>query len=234
MNSFIISAPDREAACARALEMAAEATGSREKVMKFIHPDVTIIRAGEGKAKSEIGVDQVRAVVADAAVLPNESRQKVYIFLDGDLMNVSAQNTVLKLLEEPPDYVMMILCAPSADVFLPTIRSRCQETVLNTEAVYDADTLASAESILQALASGDSLALYTCCESIGKIGISECETLLTVTRSVICDMLCARRPDLGLPQEKLLAFDALLEKCLKYLAVNVSVKQIFGLIEVFQ
>ena len=88
-----------------------------------IHPD--IVRVGDdGK---DISVAQVRALRADAYIRPNEAERKVYILENAQTMNASAQNAMLKLLEEGPAYAAFLFCAETAAALLPTVRSRCVE-----------------------------------------------------------------------------------------------------------
>ena len=71
-------------------------------------------------------VDDVRREInATVHIAPYEGPKKVYIVRDADRMNVQAQNALLKTLEEPPEYVVMILIARNSVEFLPTILSRC-------------------------------------------------------------------------------------------------------------
>ena len=92
------------------------------KVLAGIHPDV--IRAGaDGR---DLTVAQVRALRADAYIRPNEAGRKVYILENAQTMNASAQNAMLKLLEEGPGYAAFLLLTDNADALLPTVRSRCQ------------------------------------------------------------------------------------------------------------
>ena len=77
------------------------------KVSSGVHPDVTVISGpGEGKP---ITVDQVRALRSDAYIRPNEGERKIYLLEQADRMNQSAQNAMLKLLEEdlPMDVVFV-------------------------------------------------------------------------------------------------------------------------------
>jgi DNA polymerase-3 subunit delta' len=74
--------------------------------------------------KSSIGIDLIRALQEHAANRPAYGNKKVY-FIDGaDIMTVQAQNCLLKTLEEPPEYVVIILSAVNYESLLPTIRSR--------------------------------------------------------------------------------------------------------------
>ena len=70
-------------------------------------------------------VEDARRLVDDIQIRPFNSARKVYIIPDAHLMNTEAQNTLLKTLEEPPEYAVLILLADSADMMLETIRSRC-------------------------------------------------------------------------------------------------------------
>lgn len=101
---------------------------SCQKAAKGIHPDMTLISGSEpGKP---IAVDQVRALRADAYIRPNEGERKVYLLEDADQMNPSAQNAMLKLLEEGPAYAVFLLIVGNAGGLLQTVRSRCEETAL--------------------------------------------------------------------------------------------------------
>ncbi len=72
-----------------------------------------------------ISVDEIRAICDDVVIKPYVGPYKIYIFPDGEKMNIQAQNALLKTLEEPPSYVVMLILTDNLDVFLPTILSRC-------------------------------------------------------------------------------------------------------------
>lgn len=84
-----------------------------------IHPDITVIAGSGGKP---ITVDQVRALRTDAYVRPNEAERKVYLLERADRMNASAQNAMLKLLEDGPAYAVFFLLAENGSALLPTVR----------------------------------------------------------------------------------------------------------------
>ena len=88
-----------------------------------IHPDVVTVAGEDGK---DLTVAQVRRMRADAYIRPNEAERKVYILPDAQRMNASAQNAMLKLLEEGPPYAAFLLLAEAAGELLPTVRSRCE------------------------------------------------------------------------------------------------------------
>ena len=94
------------------------------KVTDGLHPDVIMVTPNEN---GNYAVDDIRKVVSDAIVTPNEGRVKVYIIPDVDRSKITGeqvQNILLKLIEEPPDHTAVILTADSKDAFLQTILSR--------------------------------------------------------------------------------------------------------------
>lgn len=97
------------------------------KALAGIHPDISSL-APQGK---ELVVDQIRAMRSDAYIKPNEAARKVYLIHQAQAMNESAQNAMLKLLEEGPPYAAFLLLTENADMLLPTVRSRCQVLTLD-------------------------------------------------------------------------------------------------------
>lgn len=89
---------------------------------KKIHPDI-IYPEQSGKLNT-YSVEICRRICADAFIAPNNGNIKVYIFADAENIQLSAQNSLLKIIEEPPDFVYFIFTAPFRDSFLSTILSR--------------------------------------------------------------------------------------------------------------
>lgn len=86
-------------------------------------PDIITVKH---EKPSSIGVDDVREQLnGDIMIKPYSSPYKVYIVPEADLMTVQAQNAILKTIEEPPEYAVILLLTENADSLLPTIRSRC-------------------------------------------------------------------------------------------------------------
>lgn len=136
-HAYIISGPDGsgKTLAARCLASALVCTEKRElrpcgrclacrKTDHGTHPDVRILEM-EGKESFLVG--QSRELRADAARLPNEGRHKVYILPDAGHMNEAASNALLKLLEEPPEYAVIILISENSASLPETVRSRCVE-----------------------------------------------------------------------------------------------------------
>ena len=97
------------------------------------HPD--IIHLMHEKPNS-ISVDDVRTqIVNDVLIKPYSGKYKIYIVPDAEKMTAAAQNALLKTIEEPPAYAVILLLTTNAESFLPTILSRC--VTLNLKAVPD-------------------------------------------------------------------------------------------------
>ncbi|TCO78625.1 DNA polymerase III subunit delta' [Marinisporobacter balticus] len=86
------------------------------------HPDIKMIEP-EGKS---IKNKQIEEMQQDLLRKPYEGNKKIYIIKHANQMTVSAQNRLLKTLEEPPQYAVILLMSANSNSFLPTIKSRCQ------------------------------------------------------------------------------------------------------------
>lgn len=86
------------------------------------HPDIIWVT----HEKASIGVDDIRNQVNnDIAIKPYSSPYKIYIIPEGEKMTEQAQNALLKTMEEPPYYAVILLLTENVNSFLPTILSRC-------------------------------------------------------------------------------------------------------------
>ena len=94
------------------------------KVLDGNHPDFITVDDEEHKT---VTVRVVREARADIYVMPNEAEHKIYLFPRAQDMGIEGQNALLKVLEEPPGYVVFILLADNPEKLLPTVRSRCRE-----------------------------------------------------------------------------------------------------------
>lgn len=92
------------------------------------HPDVRVIRT----ERLSIGVEVVRELVRSAALAPAGSRWQVLVVEDADRLTEQAANALLKAIEEPNDRTVWLLCAPTVEDVLVTIRSRSRLVVLAT------------------------------------------------------------------------------------------------------
>ena len=152
-HAYIINGPDRSGKmmlaeafaqtlqCERLADTIA-ATGEAEPCMECHlcrqaagrnQPDIVYV---SHEKPNTISVDDIRAQVnQDIVIKPYSSKYKIYIIDEAEKMNVQAQNALLKTIEEPPAYAVILLLTTNAELFLPTILSRCVR--LNIKAVAD-------------------------------------------------------------------------------------------------
>lgn len=100
------------------------------RILDGISPDVRMLRREEDK--KSIGVDAVRDFCSTVFLTPSELNFKMYIFDEADLITPQAQNALLKIIEEPPVGVYMLLLCENALSLLSTVRSRAQKISLDT------------------------------------------------------------------------------------------------------
>lgn len=97
------------------------------RVLIQTHPDVLIVPPDPPQLLLKLG--QIRTVIQRAQYLPTEAPAKVFVLTSSAFMKEAA-NSLLKLLEEPPEYVHLILLTENPGELLPTIRSRCAFALL--------------------------------------------------------------------------------------------------------
>ncbi len=113
------------------------------------HPDVTVIRS----TTLSHGKEQTKALVVEAAGSPVTAPWRIMIIEDADRMTEAAANTLLKAIEEPAATTVWILCAPSAEDLLATIRSRTRHVSLRVPPPHAVAGLLEREGVDAAMAS---------------------------------------------------------------------------------
>jgi DNA polymerase-3 subunit delta' len=118
-----------------------------QRIQQGKYPDVIVIDKYAGRDQkdrrkaSEIGIDMVRELLQRGSSLPPyEGHYKVFIIDDADLMSAEAANCLLKTLEEPPQYVIILLLTSQENALLPTVVSRCQRFELKPVAVAEIES----------------------------------------------------------------------------------------------
>lgn len=125
------------------------------KVRERTHPDLRVIEpdsggdddSGAGASESDVAgaarskrkaasrvqikIETVREVQRDLSLRPYQGARRVVLLTQADMLNDAAENALLKTLEEPPPYALLILTAEDAETLLPTTVSRCQQVPLN-------------------------------------------------------------------------------------------------------
>ena len=93
------------------------------------YPDFFYMNA---EGKESIGIDRIReSIVNDVTIRPYHGKVKIYVIDEADKMTVGAQNALLKTIEEPPEYVVILLLVRNMSLLLETIRSRCIKLLLS-------------------------------------------------------------------------------------------------------
>ncbi len=201
------------------------------KVKARVHPDLAVIERitdDKGRQKKEILVDQVRAMGADAYVLPNEAAAKVYIIKDADTMNEQAQNAALKILEEPPKGVHFILCASNPERLLATVRSRCVLiSCAGEEDTEDETAAALTEEFMSLERRGDTPALTAWCFEHESLDAPSLGAFLLALKRRYAALLASERDKM-----RIMDIIRLIDRCMQYQTVNTGVKHILGLLAV--
>ena len=121
-HAYLLHGPRGVGKRAAARAFAAALLGDERRVLAGTHPDLFSLEAlGE-----MIRIDEVRALHRDLHMRPYEAERRVYVIADAHLLNEDAADALLKDLEEPPPYAVIVLVADELGPIPPTIRSRCQ------------------------------------------------------------------------------------------------------------
>jgi DNA polymerase III subunit delta' len=121
-HAYLLHGPAGVGKRAAARTFAAELLGDERRVAAGTHPDLFLLEAlGE-----MIRIDEVRALHRDLHMRPYEADRRVYVIADAHLLNEDAADALLKDLEEPPSYAVIVLVADELGPIPPTILSRCQ------------------------------------------------------------------------------------------------------------
>lgn len=114
--------------CEKGGEEACMTCHACKQVLSRNHPDCIYVTH---EKPGSIGVDDIRKQINDTiAIRPYSSSYKLYIVDEAEKMTVQAQNALLKTIEEPPAYAVIILLTTNQDAFLPTVLSRCVQITL--------------------------------------------------------------------------------------------------------
>ena len=147
--------------------------------------------------KATVGVGEVRLFREDMFLSSTESEHKVYVIPDAEKMTVNAQNALLKVLEEPPEGVVIFLLAESADGILTTIKSRAQHIAMEKFEPDAIEEYLRREGLIPSLISSEELISLIMCAD-GRIGRA-CELIAgggkdtTKIRSVVEPIVSALR-----------------------------------------
>lgn len=128
-HAYIFEGPEGVGRLSLAKGFAEEIAGDSDRFTADSHPDIIIVTNelyNPSKTSKNVLVDTIRSMKSDVYIRPYKSDRKIYIVPNADSMLAEAQNSLLKVFEEPPEYCIIILIAKNANSLLQTIRSRAQ------------------------------------------------------------------------------------------------------------
>jgi DNA polymerase-3 subunit delta' len=188
-HAYLFHGPPGVGKRVAALAFAAELIGESERVQRRAHPDVYVLEP----VGDQIRIDDVRELRRDLHMRPFEAERRVYLVHAAETMNEDAADALLKDLEEPPAYAVIVLVADDLGPLPDTIRSRCQlvpftrlsERAVREEIAARAPGLEAAEAAaLARLAAGR---LDRAARLLDPKAAQRREALLEVARSVYAD-----------------------------------------------
>ncbi len=188
-HAYLLHGPPGVGKRAVALLFAAELLGDHARVERRTHPDLYVLEP----VGDQIRIDDIRTLRKDLHMRPYEASRRVYLIFDADSMNEDAADALLKDLEEPPSYAVILLLASDLGPLPETIRSRCQlvpfrrlsESAVRAEVRLRAPDLSDEEATTVArVAAGR---LDRAARLLDPAAQNRRETLLAVARAVYLD-----------------------------------------------
>lgn len=128
MVSKIIVHPDLETRAKKINELLTQAG------FKTLHPDVLIFEDTQ-----KLGVEQAKQITQFFSLKPYQAKGRAVVVYSGHNLNISAQNMLLKTIEELNNYSVILIGSMNPSVFLPTIISRCEVVTLSFSNTYELD-----------------------------------------------------------------------------------------------
>lgn len=112
---------------------------SCKKAQSQNHPDIIYVKH---EKPNTISIDEIREqLINDVMIKPYSSPYKIYIIDEAQKLTLQAQNALLKTIEEPPAYAVVMLLADNPDALLPTISSRCVQLNLKSSGRHGCERL---------------------------------------------------------------------------------------------
>src|SRR5437879_4192720 len=121
-HAYLLHGPPGVGKRAAATAFAGELLGDADRVARGVHPDLYVLEP----VGDQIRIDDIRELRRDLHMRPFEAERRVYLVYSAETMNEDAADALLKDLEEPPPYAVIVLVADDLGPLPETIRSRCQ------------------------------------------------------------------------------------------------------------
>lgn len=200
------------------------------KTARGIHPDVSYIIS----EKQQITVDLIREMAAQSILRPNEGRRRIFIIPESERLNTSAQNAMLKGLEEPPASAAFILLTENPRLLLQTVRSRCALLSITPEGDTqreDDETAGLVKTFIKAVTEGEPLDMAVFCASLERKKRDELRVfLLAAMEAASAAMQNALDDRAGL--RRLYSAQKALGRAYEFSSANVGTAHIAGYLSV--
>ena len=245
-HTIIIEGDSREERDSAAMLLAAAAVCTAEekpcltckacrKVLEEQHPDMLIPKPSKKLKSGIISLQELREdFLSQASIKPNEANCKIYLFTDADrLLREDSQNTLLKIIEEPPQNILFLFTAEKAKALLPTVRSRAHIITLSRTFVPDEQSEEIASAITDGVVNLYEYDLLVALSTLSKKDEIEaaltvfCEKLrlaLSFQSGIATDDSCARRLALKLDRARILALIGVTLTAIAKLKTNVNIR----------
>lgn len=205
------------------------------KVLEGQHPDMLIPKPSKKLKSGIISLQELRDdFLSQASIKPNEADTKIYLFTDADrLLREDSQNTLLKIIEEPPQNILFIFTVQKAKALLPTVRSRAHIITLNSTYVPDDQVEEAAEAITEgvvALYEYDllvTLSRFQKKDELESALVAFCEKLrlaLAFQSGVMTDDPCAKKLSRKLSRARIIALTEATLTAVAKLKTNVNLQ----------
>ena len=218
-----------------------------KKARAGLHPDILRVDSGAASIK----VDTIRAVRQDAFLVPNDGARKVYVIDHAERMTQDAQDALLKILEEPPEFTSFLLLCYNHNSLLPTVLSRVTHLKLYSPedaalSAPDEEALAAASALAGAFAQRDELGILQALITCEKKKREEMQAIFALLLPILRDAMTQGAVPPLLPQaqrardalaarctrQELLALCARVEEARQLIAQNVGVAHVMGMLAV--
>ncbi len=245
-HTIIIEGDSKEERDSAAMLLAAAAVCTAEdkpclncnqckKILEGLHPDMLIPQPSKKLKSGIISLQELREdFLSQASIKPNEADCKIYLFTDADrLLREDSQNTLLKIIEEPPQNILFLFTAEKAKALLPTVRSRAHIITLSRTYVPDEQSEEIAAEITDGVVHLYEYDLLVTLSSLGKKEEIEaaltafCEKLrlaLSFQSGIKTDDGCAQKLVRRLDRARIIALTEITLAAIAKLKTNVNLQ----------
>ncbi len=206
-----------------------------KKILEGLHPDMLIPQPSKKLKSGIISLQELREeFLSQASIKPNEANCKIYLFTDADrLLREDSQNTLLKIIEEPPQNILFLFTTEKAKALLPTVRSRAHIITLSRTYVPDEQSEEIAEAITDGVVHLYEYDLLVTLSSLGKKEEIEaaltafCEKLrlaLSFQSGINTDDACTQKLARRLDRARIIALTEITLAAIAKLKTNVNLQ----------